>query len=96
MPQNKTQIPKLTQNQIDAIGSLKWAMLHFGGLLTGSSVRRRTILALIDKGIAESVGMVMQCDADGGIYWNRREREGFKLTGYGMSIYKALHEMDLV
>lgn len=75
----------LTPTQTAALRSVAWGMYHFGGLLTGSTTRRRTVLALCRKGLAESQGLVEQCDADGFFLHGRQMREGFGLTEAGIA-----------
>jgi len=78
----------LTRNQRDAIDALAWGTLHFGSLHTNRVVRRRTVLSLVRRGLAESVGQTMVCDADGFHVEPERYREGFRLTARGQKVYE--------
>lgn len=74
----------LTACQRSALESLAWATHSFGSFLTGRRTRRKTVLALVKRGLAESVGYAEQCDGDGFIIDDRVEREGFRITEAGM------------
>ncbi|MCZ6868082.1 MAG: hypothetical protein O7G84_01100 [Gammaproteobacteria bacterium] len=74
----------LTRAQRSALSALAWGQYYFGGLLTGGNTRRAVVLALCKKGLAESQGMVEQCDGDGFILHGRQMREAFGLTSAGL------------
>ena len=80
----------LSRAKRNAIESLHWGMVHFGSLTTNRVVQKRTVDGLVKDGIAKSVGQVVLCDDDGGIFDPERIREGFVLTDYGVKIHAAL------
>ena len=83
----------LGRKQRDAIESLAWGMEHFGSLHTNGVVTRRTVLSLVKKGIAESVGLTEQCDADGFTIEGRVRKEGFRLTAFGKCVHTTVLNM---
>ena len=83
-------VNKLSRAQKDAIESLAWGMEHFGSLVTNRHVRRSTMLTLVGRGIAESVGRVAMCDDDGCTIRPEQYREGFRLTDHGVEVHRAV------
>jgi len=80
----------LPRSARDAIEKLHWAMEHFGALTTNRCVTRRTVMKLVDRGIAESAGQCAMCDDDGFTIEPERYREGFRLTEFGMKCHTEL------
>lgn len=76
----------------DVLETAKWAEHHFGSLISNSQCPRRDVIRAVKAGLMESCGQVNQCDADGHTLWERREREGFKLTADGRDMLKD-HEI---
>lgn len=87
------EIEALTRKQRDAVEAIGWGMRHFGSVVTNRHVRRRTVQALIRKGLAESVGRVQLCDDDGFMCEPERYREGFRLTHAGRDVHKRLLQL---
>lgn len=67
--------------------SMNSAKEYFGGgIITGSGCTRRTVMQLVKKGLAKSIGLVEQCDDDGFTHDNRQLREAFDLTPLGEKV----------
>ena len=80
---------KVPSGIVDILETIQWAEENFGSLVTTRQVTRRDIMRCVDRKLAKSVGMVLVCDADGGIIEPEREREGFKLTKKGRETLKV-------
>lgn len=73
--------------------TIAWGMNHFGSLHTNRQFPISTMMRLVRDGLAQSCGMGYQCDGDGGIMWERRQREGFDLTYLGAFRLVELREI---
>lgn len=89
---DKAFVAGLSRTQRDAIETLQWAMEHFGALITNRHVTRRTVVQLVNKGVAESIGQCIMCDGDGFTLYPERYREGFRLTEFGVRCHAVLME----
>lgn len=83
----------LTDIERAALSDLCHGLRHFGSLVTGRNVRKRTVLALERKGLAESAGCVVLCDADGFTVEPERYREGWRPTLAGLELAIELGEV---
>lgn len=73
----------LTGKQQKALGALCWGLRHFDGLYTNSQVSRRTVLQLVKRGEAESIGFHEALDEDTDTC---RVRETFRPTKTGVLV----------
>jgi hypothetical protein len=67
----------------DVLESIAYAEGDYGSLVTGGPVRRRDVLRAVERGLAQSVGLVRVLDDDGHPSEPERFREGFRLTEAG-------------
>ena len=81
---------KLTRKQRDVVEWLAWGMKHVGSLVTNRKCPRRVMRRLVELGIAESVGMAVECDDDGFHVEPERWREGFRLTALGTATHATI------
>lgn len=86
---------ELTKKQRQALRSVAWGTKHFGSLMTGRETSRRTVLALVKRGLCESVGMVAMCDGDGFLVQPERYREGFAITKAGKKLLRQIDREDI-
>lgn len=85
---------EMTPKTLGTLQTLAWGMQHFGGLISGGSLRRRDVMRLVKLGLARSLGMVTVCDDDGFALEPEREREGFALTEAGQAVLDAAQKAE--
>lgn len=74
----------LSKAERDGLGTVEWAMKHFGSAGTGRAFRLRTARLLEQKGLIRDIGLVYRCDDYGDIRWNARMVTGWQLTEAGI------------
>jgi hypothetical protein len=79
----------LTQKEFHRLETVDWGERAFGSLVTNRQFPRATMLRLVRKGLARSVGLVVVDDDDDAIVGHERFREGFVLTEAGRAALDA-------